>query len=205
MDVSQTNTYDKLYLADKNAFGKVHKIVERLTQYISSGSVLDLGAGGGGNSIFLAQHGFAVHAIDASPIAMSMLKERAEAENLPITTEVADISSRVFNTSYDVTLCTFVLHFLTTDKAIECVRSMQAHTRQGGFNVITTFTTQGDLSKENQSDSDRFLIANQDVLKDLYADWDVHVLFEKETGLRKKREDGTPLTNMFVGLIAQKR
>lgn len=200
----QSSKYDKPYLEDKNAFSKVHKIIESLLDHTSSGSVFDIGAGGGGNSLFLAKHGFNVTAMDTSQVAMDLLKERTAIENVAIETEVGDIAQYAWNRSYNVIVCTFVLHFLLTEKAIECIKNMQMHTKDGGFNVIATFTKQGDLLK-GDPETRRFLVDGPDTLKELYADWDIHTLFEKETTLRKKGLDGAPLKNMFVGLIAQKR
>lgn len=189
--------------AQTSMFNKVSKLVENLLGYIQSGSVLDLGSGAGGNSVFLAQHGFSVEAIDISPEAIDELNRRTAEVGVSVRTSVGNIASMKWGRSYDVIICTFALHFLHTRDALDTIRAMQTHTSPGGFNVVAVFTKEGDLIK-NDPNTERFLASGHEQFRNLYAGWNLHTLSEKETRLRKKREDGTPLTNMFVGLIAQK-
>jgi 2-polyprenyl-3-methyl-5-hydroxy-6-metoxy-1,4-benzoquinol methylase len=53
------------------------EIVERILKYKSSGSVLDIGAGQGRNSLFLAKSGFSVEAIDSSEEGLKKTRSKA--------------------------------------------------------------------------------------------------------------------------------
>lgn len=58
---------------------------------IPAGRVVELGCGTGTNALFLAEHGFDVTAFDLSPTAIEMAQKRAEAANLDIQFQVADL------------------------------------------------------------------------------------------------------------------
>lgn len=60
---------------------------------LPKGRVLDVAAGSGHNALFLAEHGFAVHAIDRNPEELRMLQSAArERRLLPLSLVNADSS-----------------------------------------------------------------------------------------------------------------
>ncbi len=59
---------------------------------LTPGRALDLGAGEGRNSLWLARRGWQVTAVDLSTVALDRLAAEAAAEGLAIKTELADIS-----------------------------------------------------------------------------------------------------------------
>ena len=63
---------------------------------LNPGTAIDLACGSGRNSLFLAQRGWTVTAIDGSPTAIKLLENRAAERGLLITTEVADLKSLDF-------------------------------------------------------------------------------------------------------------
>ncbi|MDA8197784.1 MAG: class I SAM-dependent methyltransferase [Actinomycetota bacterium] len=58
---------------------------------ITIGSAVDIGAGEGRNSIYLARCGWTTTAVDFSDVALSRLEEVRDRENLPITTILMDV------------------------------------------------------------------------------------------------------------------
>ena len=58
------------------------------------GLALDLACGTGRNALWLAQHGWSVTAVDGSPTAIEILRQRAE--GLPIETQIADLEDSSF-------------------------------------------------------------------------------------------------------------
>ncbi|PIR83543.1 hypothetical protein COU18_02555 [Candidatus Kaiserbacteria bacterium CG10_big_fil_rev_8_21_14_0_10_51_14] len=184
-------------------FSGLNKLVEKLLSYTQRGSVLDLGAGAGGNSIFLARHGFDVTAVDISSEAIEDIRRTAAEASVVVQASVGDIARLEWDRSYDVIVCTMALHYLYARDALNTIRAMQAHTNPGGFNVIATFTKEGDLLK-NDPTTERFLADGLEQFRDLYAGWNIHILVEKERKMRKTHSDGTPFINTAVGLIAQK-
>ena len=73
--------------------------------------VLDLGAGLGRHSIFFAQQGFEVTAIDISEYAVNYLKEWAKNENLSIECSIGDMVALPFQDDYFD--CVFACHSIS--------------------------------------------------------------------------------------------
>lgn len=59
-------------------------------------TALDIGAGSGRNTFYLARHGYQVTAVDLSRIGLDLIRAQAEAEHLPITTVNQDINAFSF-------------------------------------------------------------------------------------------------------------
>ena len=59
---------------------------------VKPGRAIELGCGTGTNAIWLAQQGFAVTAIDISPLAIEQAKKRAEAANVRVRFLSADVT-----------------------------------------------------------------------------------------------------------------
>jgi len=60
---------------------------------IPPGRVLELGCGTGTNSAYLAQRGFAVTAVDISPRAIELARERARREGVSVEFIIADVTT----------------------------------------------------------------------------------------------------------------
>src|SRR5215468_2642980 len=108
--------------------------------------IIDLGAGVGRSAIFLAQQGYRVHAIDASPRAIATLRARSVESGVSITTEVLDACSpRIDFRLYHAVLCSCVLHLLTRDRANELLDRARTSAEPGTIHAITAITTHGDF------------------------------------------------------------
>ena len=71
--------YDALYEASKSRFlwgPRPGRLVAAITNYLSSGTVLDAGCGDGKNSIYLERVGFRVSGFDISQAAINGLRRR---------------------------------------------------------------------------------------------------------------------------------
>ena len=60
------------------------------------GKALDLACGTGRNAVWLAERGWQVTAVDASPAAIELLQKRANRSNVSVETHVADLEKREF-------------------------------------------------------------------------------------------------------------
>lgn len=195
--------YNKIYSENKNTFGaEPLPIVKKVLEFLHSGTVLDLGAGEGRNSLFLVSHGFQVTAVDASSVAIEKIKKEAESRGFPITTDLKDILEFEWKQSYDLIIAAFVLHFLKTADANKVINHMKANTNPGGYNVITAMTKQGDFFVANP-ETPHFYPSLEE-LKEIYHDWEVVTAFEKKTLAISRNPDGSPMSNVFAGLVARK-
>lgn len=103
--------YDKYYKKDKNYFGNAHPpLIEYFSSSYVRGSVVDLGAGQGRNSIPLYKLGYNVTAVDISQVGLDQIQSKYHG----IKTLCNDIYN--FDTSeFDFILLDSMLHFYKND------------------------------------------------------------------------------------------
>lgn len=196
--------YNKFYSEDEKAFsGEPLPLVKALSELMPSGKVLEIGAGAGRNTLFLASKGYEVRAIDISALAVERLGKRATERGLVLETAVSDIAEEELQDDYDAIICTFTFHHLTKEDAQAVIKKMQRHTKLQGFNIITTFTKNGDFYKAHP-DTTNFYLDNKDQLEHLYEGWRLIRSFEKKGQARALDTEGNPQYNVFVGLLVQK-
>lgn len=126
--------------------------------------VLDLGAGLGRHSIFLAQHGFNVSAIDISDYGVNHLKEWAVKENLDIDVRVGDMVSLPYDdNSFD---CVFVYHAIShadTEGIKKVISEIERVLKQGG-EIYTSMCSKDswDFSKSGFPKIDENTVINKE-------------------------------------------
>ncbi|PIQ98230.1 MAG: SAM-dependent methyltransferase [Nitrospinae bacterium CG11_big_fil_rev_8_21_14_0_20_56_8] len=98
------------------------------------GRALDLAAGEGRNSIYAAERGYQVAALDISEVALAKAERLANEKNIKISTVIADLDSISFETdAYDLILC---FNFLDRN----LFPSIRNALRPGGLLFYETFT-----------------------------------------------------------------
>lgn len=85
--------WDKRYLQEPRDLPDPDDFLVQHTELLRSGRALDPACGLGANSIFVAEHGYEVDAIDISPTAISRLREEASKRRLAIRCIVADLDN----------------------------------------------------------------------------------------------------------------
>jgi len=93
------------YRAGEQVFRDPAPLVEKFAGNLAPGVALDLACGPGRNALFLAARGWEVTAVDGSPIAIDLLRERARSENLSSEARIADLERAEFEiapASYDL-------------------------------------------------------------------------------------------------------
>lgn len=116
------------------------EIVELASILPPHARVLDLGAGDGRNSLFLAAAGHLVTAIDISPAAIAKLNGSAAREGLSITAEIRDLCAYRIEGEYELIIAHGCLHLLERQCRNQLVEQMKAHTAIDGYNVVAVFT-----------------------------------------------------------------
>ena len=199
------DSYNKIYSKDSAAYGTDPlPSVMLLAEHLKTGSILEIGAGTGRNSIYLASAGFHVTATDISSRGIEIITENAARAHVPIQTQLLDIGLHEPDGFYDGVLCTFVLQHLSTTHALEAITRIQAHTHVGGYNLICAFTQDGDFFRANPA-TDNFYLDNKKQLEQIYHGWNVIRLFERNGKARATNSDGSPQFNVFAGILAQKK
>jgi tellurite methyltransferase len=138
--------YDVEYVRCPCFWGKKPgKYVEKLVKFLPKGTILDLGCGEGKNSIYLAERGFDIHAVDCSLPAIRNFKHRLAECNEIVRDRISIVLANVIvywtSHMFDGVIAYGLLHCLSNlEEADLVVRTMQSLTRVGGYNVIVAFT-----------------------------------------------------------------
>jgi SAM-dependent methyltransferase len=173
-------------------------LVESL-HLLPRGRAVDVASGRGRNALYLAQHGFSVHALDRDPVALQTLRALADRHQLMnVTTALVDletgpVSGVVFPTNtYDVVMVFFYL-FRPLFPAL--VQTM----KPGGMLVYETVLVESHL-RYNHPRHREFCFEPGE-LRELVRD--LHVLHYDEGERPRPHPDGQP--GMFtVRLLARK-
>jgi len=153
----------------------VSQIIKDILKYKGSGSVLDLGAGIGRNSFFLAEKDFRVTALDKDMDAILKLKKLAKKMGLKIKTVQNDLINVQSKKKYDVIIAMNSLHFLKKSQVLKVIAHMQGATKANGLNVISVHTDKNPLG------SRPYLFTPQE-LKKFYSNWEI-LKYEENLGL----------------------
>lgn len=175
--------YDIEYKKCSCFWGKeASKFVRLIPKYkYPPGKVLDIGAGEGKNSFYLASLGYNITAIEISPYAIKnfvnrLIKEIEKSDkNLAEKMEIIlgnALGWPLIKSEYDIVISYGFLHCLESKQMIaEVTKKIKAATKQGGLNVICTFTN--DLPvPEIQKYLTPTLLTGKEVKK-FYNDWEV--------------------------------
>lgn len=65
--------------------------LKNLLPYLKKGKAIDIGMGEGRNSIYMAQNGFEVDGIDASPVAVEKARKWAQEKNLKVEAKIQNL------------------------------------------------------------------------------------------------------------------
>lgn len=175
--------------------------LNEILKYKSFGTVLDIGAGLGQNSFFLAKKGFEVEAIDFSEESIKQIKNRAK--GLRMSVKKMDIKTTPIASTYDIILCSFVLHHFNQKERADFFRMIKDHTIPGGLNLVSVFVAKdGVFKKKNVNGSPLFLLKNNE-LNDIYFDWEI-LQFE-QTKAKPLDPNKKPLVEFFETILARKK
>ncbi len=126
------------YSTDENVHTPFYATILREAKKMGSGSVLDIGAGEGADSVRLALLGFEVDAVEISSIGCDKIRAIAREMSLSINVSCVDILDFLPVKKYDIVLCNGILHYIS-DKE-RAISIMQSCTNPRGINSISLFS-----------------------------------------------------------------
>ncbi|HOX41223.1 MAG TPA: methyltransferase domain-containing protein [bacterium] len=187
----------KLYKKKDNLWSQIpNRFVVSIPNLLASGRVLDLGAGEGKNSVFLAEKGFNVTSVDISQDAIAKTLKLAKEKKVDLKGIVGDITKFKPEGQYEVIITTATLHLLKEKNALAAIQRMKMWTKIDGINLITVFTTKdpGFFSHPH------LYFFKENELKQLYFDWEII-----EYSVYSKAEaHNAPHTHHMTAIIAKK-
>jgi SAM-dependent methyltransferase len=118
-------------------------LVKALDQRASKGRALDIGCGAGTYSIYMAERGYLVTAIDFMPQAIALLNQRLADQHLPIDPVQADIGKWTTAQPFDVVLDIGCLHTPGTITLVDYKRQLLNWLAPGGDFILLHFGRRG--------------------------------------------------------------
>ena len=157
--------------------------------------------GEGRNSVWLAEHGARVHAVEVSPLAMKKARALAQARGVIIQHEQADLLNWPWpEAEYDLVVAIFI-QFASPAQREPIMAGIRRALKPGGVLILQGYTpkqiafaTGGPSSAEN--------MYTESLLRGWFGDWQIHYLREHEDFI----SEGTHHygQSALIDLIAQK-
>lgn len=197
--------YNHIYSTPEPIFngGAPESEVERLYALLRGGTALDVGAGDGRHSLYLARQGFRVTAVDLSEQGILKLTRTATKVGVRIKTIVGDADEIPSEQCYDAVVCSLVLHQIPRPQALDLLARLQAQTNPGGVHVIIAVTKQGDFYARRQPEENNFYLDTAE-LPSLYEDWDIVMYTETLENALDIGVDCKPMVNVCARMLARK-
>ena len=144
---------------------------EKLALPFLHGKVLDMGCGLGNLSIEAARRGCSVTALDASPNAITRIRQAALAEALPITASEVDFEFYAVTDMFDAVVAIGLFMFFPKKRALELLANAQTHVLPGGMaivNVLVEGTTYLDMFEP-----EHYYLFSEIELRERFSGWGV--------------------------------
>ncbi len=195
--------WDERYGNDGYLFGtEPARFLTKHVQLLSAGdSALVVADGEGRNSVFLAEQGLTVTAMDASPVGLAKAERLAGQRGVSVDYQLADITTWPWaERSYDVVVAIFIQFLSPADRATVFQGMVQA-LRPGGLLLLhgyrpkqLEYGTGGPPIEEN--------LYTEELLAEAFADLNVSRLVSYDAEI----EEGTGHVGMsaLIDLIATK-
>lgn len=144
MELSKS-TWTEFFSNAKQAYNDIPEpTLLRFLPDVPRGYALDVGAGLGQNSMFLAQQGFNVEALEKDPDIAVKCKEKLDRENLNIKTITASIEMQdLEENKYSLIIAAWVFQYISPENMQPVLKKLEKSLAPGGFLYIGTFSTQG--------------------------------------------------------------
>ena len=195
--------FDEQYKTNTSYWGdEPSSSIRDYAPYFRRDTILDIGAGDGRNTLYLASLGFRVSALDISRTGLQNLMQKAkdgEVEAL-ITPIIADFVQYEPEKSYDNIITNFALHFVGSANIQHVLEKIATATAPGGLAIINDFTPNGPLAKKPEN------YITPEILQDFYEtkSWEIiqnHIYTTKTKALDA---NGKPFEQESVEFVARK-
>ncbi len=170
--------------------------IRQIEQLVPGNKALDIACGEARNSLFLAERGFQVTALDISDIGLAKGKQRADELGLEIDFRQVDLQGFVLEGQYDL-----VLNFNFLMRKL--IPSEVAVLAPNGILLFDTILESPTLLQSHNPD---YLLKHGE-LKQLFAEYEGEILFFEETDagemptarlmFRKANHNGFDLSNRY--------
>ncbi len=137
-------SYDETYRKTSGYFGvePAELLTGNYHLFDKTKPVLDLGAGQGRNTIFIARQGFAVDAVEPSQVGIDIIAEAAAKEKLRVNTYCSRFEDFVpEHNPYGAVMLFGLIQLLGWDSIVLLIEKVKSWTIPGGLILLSAFTT----------------------------------------------------------------
>lgn len=191
-------------------------ILKQSLKYVRRGRAIDLGAGEGRNSIFLAKNGLIVEAIDADKRGLKKCKNLAEKYNLPIETKVYDIRDFKFKRDYySLVVGINVFDFIKFSETKKIFNKIRTSLKNNGIFIFTVFSTKDPAflkyTKNEPIEKNTFYISKLNLIRHFFTPEDMEKLLKEFNVLYLKQikikdvSHGEPHIHDIIKSVIKKR
>lgn len=189
---SDQKRWDERFKGKEFAFGKdANPFLKRHIHLLQKGTALDIAAGEGKNTVFLAQHGFDVDAVDISEMGLRKAKKLARETGVKIHVVLADLSAyQIEKERYDL-----IINFYFLNRRL--IPKIKKGLKKGGSVIFETYLLEQRILGTGGPKHLRYFLKPNELLQ-LFKGFRILLYREgifKEGGRRKA----------IASLIAQKR
>ena len=166
-------------------------LAEYAAEAVEGSRALDIACGTGRNTLWLAEHGWRVDAVDISPVALQILRDRLEELGLEdrVETHRADLDAFTPpHPFYDLIVKTNYLNR-------PLIADLQKYVRPGGLFVVETYL---DHPANERRDANPDFLLQAAELPLLFADWEILAYEEYPNDTDEKYR------MMKAGIVARK-
>lgn len=182
---------------------------------VPKGRALDIGAGLGGNSLFLARQGFAVEALEKDPEIALKCKERTDREDLGIKILTNSIEEQELEENkYSLIIAAWVFQFIPAEHVLPVLKKLEKALLPGGFLYIGTFSTRDigfingkpcpECKQKSTVKRDNGLLMHYFDTGELEAELAHLEDVLSASGMLKDYSHGEPHTHGFIELVRRK-
>jgi SAM-dependent methyltransferase len=164
-------TWDDRYRSEEHRNDAPAQLVARVIETLPPGRALDLACGAGRHALALAERGWRVTAVDASRVAIDIVRERARTRSFEIDARLADLEKHEFEIQADAFDLICDCCYLQRD----LFPSIRAGVRPGG--VVIAVIHLLDRSPRLKPMNPDFLLRSGE-LPEIFAGWDILHDFE---------------------------
>src|SRR5690242_20687876 len=137
-------------------------LVVEIAEKLTPGTAIDLACGAGRHTLYLAERGWTVTAVDGSEAAVELVRQRAVARSLDVHTGVADLTDSALALPHEAFDLIVIAYYLQRD----LFAKVKAAARPGGVVVAIVHTPEpGETWSEKR--------AAPGELRGFFSDWEI--------------------------------
>ncbi len=208
--MNQHSVWSNRYLAagDDYLFGVSPNrfLLNRANQLAQGRTALSVADGEGRNSVWLAEQGLDVTAVEITEVAVAKARKLAAGRNVNVRFEVGDILAADWpparhHNAYDWVIGIFI-QFAGPTERVRQMTNLKWVTRPGGRILLQGYTPK-QLDYKTGGPSELGNLYTAEILQSLFFDWEIEELVEYEDEIHEGL--GHSGRSALIGMVARKK